>query len=418
MRIAYISYEYPPDTAFGGIATYVKQAAALMATRGHQVEVFSASTRRAGYFDEKDVGVNLAREPDRASFREVITPIFADRHRISRFDVVESPEYFGEGRAIQIAYPRVPHVVKMHTPTQLLRQLTKCRPRLSGYLRHNISQARMVFGAIRRGRMATQYESYRVRRRKIPAVEAMELNCARESTLVVCPSESLRTWVANEWSIPIDKTMVVPNPYVPSQRLQSIQPVESPTVVGYLGRLEQRKGIEDFTKAIPLILAIEPTTRFRIVGDALFHQGTFERYDKYVVRRLRKYKAAIELVGARPADEMDEEYSKVDICVFPSIWENFPNVCLEAMAAGRAVVASDAGGMAEMLEGGKHGILIPPRNPNAIANAVLRLLKSADLCRTLGASARRRVLDAYNVQIIGPRMEYSYQKAVEMSKSH
>jgi glycosyltransferase involved in cell wall biosynthesis len=115
---------------------------------------------------------------------------------------------------------------------------------------------------------------------------------------------------------------------------------------------------------------------------------------------------------------MPEQYAAVDICVFPSVWENFPNVCLEAMSAGRAIVASSAGGMAEMLEGGVHGILIPPCNPKVIAEGVIRLLRSRELRQALGASARQRVLSAYSLEKIGPQLEQSYEVAIALNKKH
>jgi glycosyltransferase involved in cell wall biosynthesis len=113
---------------------------------------------------------------------------------------------------------------------------------------------------------------------------------------------------------------------------------------------------------------------------------------------------------------MPEQYAAVRVCVLPSVWENFPNVCLEAMSAGRAIVASSAGGMAEMLEGGAHGVLIPPRDPKAIAESVIRLLRSPDLCQALGTSARKRVISAYSLERIGPELERSYQAAIALGR--
>ena len=67
---------------------------------------------------------------------------------------------------------------------------------------------------------------------------------------------------------------------------------------------------------------------------------------------------------------MHKEYAKVAVCVFPSIWENFPNVCLEAMSAGRGIAASWNGGMAEMLDAGHCGLPFPPNSPQRLAQAV------------------------------------------------
>ena len=76
MRIAFISYEYPPDTAVGGISTYVEQAARLMVARGHNVEVFSASLRKDGVSEEKGIVVHRICEKNRETFGQRIALVF------------------------------------------------------------------------------------------------------------------------------------------------------------------------------------------------------------------------------------------------------------------------------------------------------------------------------------------------------
>jgi len=179
--------------------------------------------------------------------------------------------------------------------------------------------------------------------------------------------------------------------------------------------LEYRKGIADLVEAIPQILEADPEVRVRIVGKPLWHPGTVEPFDTYIRRRLRRYMDRVELVGGRPLAAMPEEYAQIDICIFPSIWENFPNVCLEAMAAGRAVVGSTAGGMAEMLRDGA-GILIPPHSPQRIAEAALQFLKSPELRIAAGEKARQTVLDRYSAAAILPIVEESYETAIQLNR--
>jgi glycogen(starch) synthase len=270
-------------------------------------------------------------------------------------------------------------------------------------------------GALRRFQKP-RYTAYRRFQSSFATFHSLERELARTCDLVVSPSQALADWALREWAIPAARTMVVPYPYTPSERLLRIPAGGTGKVVGYFGRLEERKGVADLIDAIPLILRAEPDARFRFVGRPLAYPGTAERYDLYLLRRLHRYRSAIEIVGPCPLDQMPEQYAAVDVCIFPSVWENFPNVCLEAMAAGRAIVASRAGGMAEMLEGGKHGILIPPRNAKAIAEGVVRMLRSSVLRQTMGAGARQRVLDAYSVEKIGPQLEQTYTTAISLSR--
>ena len=133
-------------------------------------------------------------------------------------------------------------------------------------------------------------------------------------------------------------------------------------------------------------------------------------------RKIRKYSHLIDVCGHVSLDMMPKAYSEMSVCVFPSVWENFPNVCLEAMSAGRAIVATYTGGMAEMLDNGEAGVMIPPRNPMAIADAVINLLRSPEKCLTMGNNARQKVLEKYSDEKVGALLEKSYEKAIMNKK--
>ncbi len=87
----------------------------------------------------------------------------------------------------------------------------------------------------------------------------------------------------------------------------------------------------------------------------------------------RAHLASIEFVGAVKSEDLAEQLSRCDIMVLPSRWENFPFACWESMAAGRAVVGSVRGGMADVIEHGKSGLLVEP-NRDAIVATCRRLL--------------------------------------------
>jgi len=416
MRIAFATFEYPPDTAFGGIATYVRQAALLMSSRCHSVEIFAASPQRSGRFEDGNLILNLVKETNCQKFSNAVVNVFAERNNFRKFDVVESPECSPDGHKIRNAYPRLAHVAKLHTPCKLLDMIGRPRPKISSWLRHNYFQSCIILGALRRLRLPSGYQIHPQSWSGLSHFYEQEKNFVLNAESAVSPSQALADWASNEWKLHFSRTMVVPNPYIPSARLLSLPIGGCRKVVGFFGRLEERKGIADLIEAIPLILRAEPEARFRFVGKAIAYSGTGELYDIYLMRRLRRFRDSLQIVGCCSLDQMPDQYNAVDVCVFPSVWENFPNVCLEAMSAGRAIVATNAGGMAEMLEGGAHGVLIPPRDPKAIAEGVIRLLRAPDLRQTLGTSARRRVLSAYSLETIGPQLEQSYERAIAVSR--
>lgn len=87
------------------------------------------------------------------------------------------------------------------------------------------------------------------------------------------------------------------------------------------------------------------------------------------------------------------------------------------MAAGRAIVGSSAGGMAEILNSNEVGRLVPPKSPEKIAQAVLELLAAPQLRQQLGYAARARVIEQYNIERIGSLQEASYRRAIAHKKA-
>src|ERR1035438_10047088 len=115
MRIALISFEYPPETP-GGIATYASHATRMLAARGHEVTVF-AGTVRSGR-DEQFQGVRVVRIPcaERRSFHEPAVARLADAHGRTPFDVAEVPDLYAEGAGLRDRVPSLPIVLRAHTP--------------------------------------------------------------------------------------------------------------------------------------------------------------------------------------------------------------------------------------------------------------------------------------------------------------
>src|SRR5262249_31977517 len=151
----------------------------------------------------------------------------------------------------------------------------------------------------------------------------------------------------------------------------------------------------------------------RFVGAPVPHPGSGIPYDDWIRRQVPRHVRRLEFTGKLPMERMAEAYDRLDICVFPSLWENFPNVCLEAMSAGRAIIASSAGGMSEILDRGKAGRLVAPGDSMALAREIVALLKAPMERSRLGEIARNRVLSAYNEKVIGELMESIYVSAIE-----
>lgn len=400
MKIALLSYEYPPDTALGGIATYTQQVAHMMQQRGHHVEIFTGSDHRQGMVMEKGLLIHRVQVKCRTTFMAAIAPVFVHQHEKVGFDVLESPEIGPESYEVTRRVPTIPLVIKAHTPTYLLHQMNQVEPTIE-------RQARWFLGALRQGKVPSPYPSW---------VYNSAIDVEREQTLradlVTTPSQALGQELIRTWQLDPQRVMHLPNPYIPSPSLLGI-PIETDTsTITFLGRLEVRKGILDLAEAIPLILRRVPQARFRIVGAPWPSPRLGLDMEQYLKQQLWLYRDALEFHHQVPLEDVPHVLAQTDICIFPSRWENFPNVCLEAMAAGRGVIGSEAGGMADMLEQGRCGCLVEPRNPRQIAEAAIALLTQPSLRMELGRHARQRVLNHYNLEVLGQAQEDAYAQAI------
>lgn len=397
MKIAFITYEYPPDTADGGIATYVQQAAHILTQRGHHVEVFCASRERTERVMEGAVVVHRLLIPERSQFSQHIAPLFVRRHKEVGFDVLEGPDYQAEAYEATRLVPDIPLVVRLHTPNFLARRVRDAQLPLP-------LRVRLRRRAVRH-KEKPSWNPY-------SHLHEIERLYIQEADELVGISQAITKLVGSLLHLDPNRINRIPNPYVPKPELLHI-PLETHTqTVTFLGRLQLRKGVLDLALAIPMVLHCYPQARFRFVGRPLDSPIPGLDMRAYLTRKLWAWRSKVEFLNAVPLDSIPEVLAATDICVFPSLWENFPYVCLEAMAAGRGVIGSSAGGMREILDGGKAGCVVPPQRPRILAKTILRLLQNPSLRVQLGATARQRVLTEYSAERIGPAMEQSYLRAI------
>jgi len=152
----------------------------------------------------------------------------------------------------------------------------------------------------------------------------------------------------------------------------------------FVGRLEKRKGLEYLLNAWALVRETFPSARLRVVG------GGGARLDFYRMYAETRGWHEVEFAGYVSAEELVRSYQMSDVFCAPSTGqESFGIVLLEAMAAGRPIVASRIPGYAEVLTDGREGLLVPPQDAPALAVALARLLADADLRRAMGERGRQ-----------------------------
>jgi len=160
-------------------------------------------------------------------------------------------------------------------------------------------------------------------------------------------------------------------------------------LVGSVARLHRQKGVADLIQAADPILRGCPEATIVVAGG-----GPLEsRLRKDVVRR--GLDRRVLLLGER-ADAGDL-MSLFDVFVLPSLWEGLPLVLIEAAALGKPIVATRIDGTSEVIRDGETGLLVPSRDPGALAEAVLGLLRDPDRARGLGERARKEIPPAFSL---------------------
>jgi glycosyltransferase involved in cell wall biosynthesis len=158
-----------------------------------------------------------------------------------------------------------------------------------------------------------------------------------------------------------------------------------------VGRLDPIKGFDVLVDALGELAREGRTVRCRIIG-----QGPLEGALRASIARHR-LEGAVELLGALPQPRVREELYRAAICVLPSVVtpsgdrDGIPVSLMEAMAAGTPVVSTTVSGIPELIEDGVEGLLVPERDPSALARALARLLDEPALGDRLGIAARRKV---------------------------
>ncbi|MBK5254408.1 MAG: glycosyltransferase [Vicinamibacteria bacterium] len=181
-------------------------------------------------------------------------------------------------------------------------------------------------------------------------------------------------------------------------------PLEAP-VVAVFARLNRLKGIEYFLQAAALLAARFEDARFLIVGDSIS-----EAYRKELETLAASLGLGDRVVFSGFRSDVAELLSEVTVSVLPSLAEGLSNVVLEAMAAGVPIVATQVGGTPELVEDGVTGIMVPPRDAVALAQAIGSLLADPLWGRTMGERARGRVGEHFSLEAAVRNTEQLYER--------
>jgi glycosyltransferase involved in cell wall biosynthesis len=369
MRVAFVASEYPPHV-HGGLGVHVEALAAALAAQSVQVELFVPD--RPGY-QQPPRGVRLRPVPTVSSgiedysigfWIDFCVGVLALNDRLdTTFDLVHCHDWMTAlaGAGLHVRYG-LPLIFNVHLPQVM-------HPHLE--------------------------------------LEMLGLTLA---TTGVVNSEQVRQEVQHR-DPALPACVVVPGG-VDTNRFQppTAERVGTDPTVLFVGRLVPQKGVDILLRSFAILRRRIPNANLVIAGD-----GDQDLY----LRRLARYfglPPRVAFVGWQTGDALVRLYQRIEAVAVPSRYEPFGLVALEAMSCGRPVVASRSGGLAEIVEDGRTGYLVPPGDHLRLAQRLAWLLLNERVRRTLGGAARKRAL-RYEWRHVASATKQLYEEAIRTNPS-
>jgi len=377
LKVLMLSWEYPPKSV-GGLASHVYDLTCALAEEGVEVHLLTCGGAGIPSFEQVK-GVKVHRvEPYRVSSPDFVT-------WVAQFNV----------SLLERAIPLLMEGNDFH--------ILHAHDWLVAYAARALKHA---------GRLplvvtihATEYgRNYGLHNDIQRHISDVEWWLTYEAWRVICCSHYMEGEVKHVFQLPQDKINVIPNGVDASKfasrstfarREEYAAPDEK--IVFYVGRLVREKGVHVLVDAIPEVLSHYPRAKFIIAGrgpcaDQLKQQAALLGVDRRVY-----------FTGYIDDETRNSLYGWADVAVFPSLYEPFGIVALEAMAARTPVVVSDAGGFREVVRHGEDGLMAYASDSHSLAQNILAVLHNPDLANRLKENAYRRVLADFNWRIIARR---------------
>lgn len=387
MKILMLTWEYPPRIV-GGIARVVNDLSKRLIKDGHEVTVVTYREGNAPYFEE-DKGVKVYRVDNyminpnnfidwimQMNFNMVAkaNEIIANE---GKFDVIHAHDWLVAyaAKTLKNSYD-IPIVATIHATES---------GRNSGI--HDETQ------------------------RYINDTEWM---LTYEATEVIVNSNYMKRELQSLFGLPFEKINVVPNginitmfnAVERDYEFRRQYAADHEKIILFMGRLVYEKGVQHLISAMPKILAGYHDAKLVIAGKGGMINELKAQVNSMGIAN------KVYFTGYMDAKQVCKMYKCADVSVFPSTYEPFGIVALEAMLSGTPVVVSDIGGLNEIVQHGENGMKSYAGNPNSIADSILALLYNPQLSQEVVKKAKIMVKNEYNWAKIAQDTHFTYQKAI------
>ena len=387
MNILMLSWEYPPRVV-GGISRVVHDLSHKLYQDGHKVTVITYRDGNVPYYED-DGGVDVYRVDNfmissnnfidwvmQLNFNMIAKAgeIISEK---GKFDVIHAHDWLTAyaGKTLKTAH-HIPLVSTIHATE-----------------------------AGRNSGIHGDMQKY---------INDTEWMLTYESSEVIVNSNYMKNELQRLFGLPYEKINVVPNG-VDLTLFNGIErdydfrrkfAMDNEKIILFMGRLVYEKGIQTLISAMPKILSHYNDSKLIIAGkggmiDELRAQVNYLGLGNKVY-----------FTGYLGSKDVQKMYKCADVAVFPSTYEPFGIVALEAMLSGTPVVTSDIGGLNEIVEHGVNGMKSYAGNPNSLADSILTLLFDHNLCENISKKGIEKVKTQYNWNKITEETHLTYEKAI------
>ena len=386
MRLCFVSPEYVTEPSYaGGLANYLGRVTVALAERGHEVHVLVRSSTNET-LDHRGVHVHR------------VVPLWDKRMVLDHIDPLVPRVYYNLYQDWKAAW------CLWRRWRELSRELPFDLVQVA-----NVSSCGLFFGREKRLPVVTRLSSYRPvwdKAAGIPETKGvrarwkMEERAIKGTRWVYAPSSYVAGFAQNNYDIEVK---VVETPFFaeePDKEPSLWQEVgQGKDYALFFGRLTQMKGVHVLAQALPQVLRALPDFHMILVGpDSPAPDGT--PMSEFVRAKLREadpdgsegFSARVTLVGQTRHDRLYPVLERSRVVAIPSLMDNLPNTCLEAMGAGRVVVATTGSCFEALIEPGKSGFLVAPNDADALAKGLIAAWRLGDGAReAIGQAARARI---------------------------
>ena len=376
MKIAFLTPEFPHPkmVSAGGIGTSILNLSKGLIGLGHEVSILVYGQKEDAFFVENDISFYIIKNIKLKGFSRVLTQrkiekLINSLVKQSKIDIVEAPDWTGISSNINLICPMI---VKLHGSDT--------------YFCHLDSRPVKFWNKFR------------------------EKRALQNATALLSVSQYTADLTKELFSLERDFT-IIPNCIdINKFSTESATKVEE-NIILYFGTLIRKKGLLELPLIFNEVYKKNNKAKLVIIGrdasDIISgNHSTWEMMQSLFDATALKN---VNYIGSVSYDEIKAHVLSASICVFPTFTEALPVSWIEAMALKKAIVASDVGWAAEIIEDSVDGFLVHPKNHNLFANRILELLDNQILRNQFGIEARKKVVQKFSIEVVAKQSADFYK---------